>query len=214
MHDTPGMRADLTNALPVDMLASQATEEPMKGNIMATKTLPLPRLTADAHRAEAQAASAEERASFERCDTDGFVSQWANNRMASYHRMSADLAEAGGKAEHTALFHLDGTVASTHQAEGQYGPFWVLNDAAAERFGKRFVTLSKARNGERRYAANRAKGFTVGTILVDSYTDMVGNGRGLGAALTVRTVVKPSVEALRKGDYTIVTTDRGVGSDY
>lgn len=174
----------------------------------------LPRLSADEHRAEAARAAADEHESFERSDTDGFVSQWASNRMASFHRMSADLAERDGKAEHQALFNLDGTIASTHRAEGQYGSYWVLNDDAAERVGKRFITTSKANKGQRRYDANRAKGFTIGTVLVDSYTDMVGNGRGLGAALTVRTVVKPSVEALRKGDFQILTTDRGVGEDW
>jgi hypothetical protein len=174
---------------------------------MTIKAPALPRLSETDHRAEAAACAAEEARSFRDSDTDGFVSQWASNRMASYHRMSADLAANGNIAEHAALFDLEGNVASTHRAEGQWGTYWVMNDAFVEAGGKRFLTLSKASKAARRNAANRAKGVTVGRIAVESRTDMVGSGRGLGAALTVRTIVVPNVTALRAGDFTIVATD-------
>jgi len=64
------------------------------------------------------------------------------------------------------LFLLDGTVASTHETHGQYGYSWVLNDTAAAALGRRFLSTSNARKGQRRYDADRSKGVTLGTIRV------------------------------------------------
>jgi len=58
----------------------------------------------------AEAAVADQRAydSFERCDTDGFMSQWASGITASLKRLEADLVEAGGTSEFRGLFNEDG----------------------------------------------------------------------------------------------------------
>lgn len=156
-------------------------------------------------RKEAIAHEAKAAESFERCDTDGFVSQWADGISAQRKRAEADLIENGGMADFPALFHLDGTVASTHSAYGQWGQYWVLNDAAAERYGKRFYSPSKAMDEKRRDANDAKKGFHVGTIRCAARADIVANGTGLAGAATARVAVLPNVAALRAGEYVIVS---------
>lgn len=57
--------------------------------------------------AEAESARQE---SYERSDTDGFVSQWASGLTAQKHRLQAELAESGGKTEASALFDTNGNI--------------------------------------------------------------------------------------------------------
>ena len=63
--------------------------------------------------------------------------QQQNNhvRAEAHLAAQADLAENGGTIIVTALFNLDGTIASTHHGYGQWGAYWVLNDAAAALYG-------------------------------------------------------------------------------
>ena len=110
---------------------------------------------------------------------------------------------------------LDGTVASTHETHGQYGYSWVLNDTAAAALGRRFLSTSNARKGQRRYDADRSKGVTLGTIRVPGYVTMAGadGARGLGGALSVHVVTLPRVDALMAGEFTVLAPDIGPGSD-
>jgi hypothetical protein len=169
---------------------------------------------AQAHEAKARAAEEERAASFERCDTDGFVSQWASGLTAAKERIAADLARTGGLRDRDALFLLDGTLASTHEASGDYGLYWVLNDEAAAKLGRRFLSTSNARKGATRYRNDEKKGVRVGTIRVRHYADLSGGGRGLGGACSVAAVARPDVDALKRGDFEVVTTDNGPGEDW
>lgn len=151
-------------------------------------------------------ASAE---SFARCDTDGFLSQWAHDTNSRVDRANARIARNFGFVETRVLFNLDGTVASTHEGEGQYGPYWVLNDEAAARFGKRFVSMSKAHKDATRRKNNRAKGFTVGVVRVKGHANTWApkSARGLGGCLSVSVVDLPDLDALKAGDFEVVTTE-------
>lgn len=155
----------------------------------------------DAKTLREWAAQSRQRAyeSFERCDTDGFRSQDASETMARVYEAQAEIVENDGKITMVALFNLDGTVASTHSRQGQWGWYWVLNDEATARYGKRFYTESKATKGATRRKNNAAKGFTVGQILVRGYADVASTGRGA--------VTLPVVDDLKSGTYTIVDPD-------
>jgi len=59
--------------------------------------------------------------SFERCDTDGFVSQWASGLTAQQKRMEANLIENGGLAEFPQLTDLDGTPVPAKLVQTRYG---------------------------------------------------------------------------------------------
>ena len=139
--------------------------------------------------------------SWERSDTDGFMSQWASGVMADEYETCAVLAEDGGLTTTRALFFA-GTdkVASTHQGEGQWGTYWVLNDEAAAAHGKRFLSESKASTGEKQRAAMVKKGFTIGRVRVKGYVALRGK-------YTVSAGIFPDVDALRAGEYEVVETD-------
>lgn len=177
---------------------------------MTTTTEPLTYQgrTAEQWRAASRTAHNAAADSFDRCDTDGYLSQWAHGKVAEENEVKAKLAETGGLIDADALFLLDGTLASTHRAAGKYGSYWVLNDDAAAALGKRFLTLSDASKGARRYNANRAKGVTVGTIRVQGY---VGHG---GDMVSLHYFRAPVVADLRSGAFEVVTSDDGVGQDW
>lgn len=161
-------------------------------------------------RAEAAEVDARIARSVEQSDTDGFLSQFASGLTAQKLRAEAALIEAGGTREVPALFNLDGTVASTHYGRGQFGPYWVLNDAATMRFGKRFVSPSRAQKAATRRRNLRGKGFTIGTIRVDARVEIVGSGTGLSGMASCYVAVVASIDALKAGDFEIISAD----SDY
>lgn len=152
-------------------------------------------------RAEADRHERERHESWDRSDTDGFLSQWASGLSASLARAKANLIEQGNVAEFSALFDLDGKVISTHAGWGQYGPYFRLTDEAAERFGRRFVNPSMANNPEREHANNAKKGFAVGTIRVAAYAEIRGSMTSAGVAIL------PVVSDLIEGRYEVVSTD-------
>lgn len=145
--------------------------------------------TAAEYRTEAQAHRAEQARSIANSDSDGFLSQWASGRLAAQAAFAAQVAEADGMIQNVALF-LNGALASTNQKSGQYGLYWVLDDAATAAFGKRFFNPSGARDG---LARDAAKGFTYGTVRIP--------------AVEVRGQVTEDATAVREGRYEIVATD-------
>lgn len=146
--------------------------------------------TAEEYRAAAASSRKAEAESWERSDTDGYLSQWASSQMAHRYDRLAKIAEDGGKINVLALF-LNGTVASLDQRDGQYGFYWILNDAAEAEFGKRFFNPSKAKNATDR---DKARGFTYGYVRVDAFEDRNSNAQ-------------PDFAALKEGRYEIVATD-------
>jgi hypothetical protein len=65
-------------------------------------------MSAEQHRAEAARAAQSAADSFERSDTDGFLSQWASDLSARKHLLAAEIAEAGGQHEFPGLFDAAG----------------------------------------------------------------------------------------------------------
>lgn len=165
-----------------------------------------------AQAAERDRAAAE---SFERSDTDGFLSQWASGLTAQKLRAEADLVEAGGLVTAEALFDLAGNVASTHLHYGQYGPAWVLDDEHTDaNGGRRFVNESRARSGAKRHAAMLAKGYTVGLVSVRGYVTIAGSGTGLSGAASCYVSTRPVAEELKARNFTVITTDKGPEEDW
>lgn len=142
-------------------------------------------LTADMRRAAQAKAD-----SFERCDTDGFLSQWASGVTSDADEMAAQLARDHGLATFPVLLNLDGTIASVHRGYGQYGAWWRLNDAAADRFGKPFIGEPKCKTNARDIASLERRGFRIGTMRARGRVKMGGGGTGLAGALSVRPYVE------------------------
>jgi hypothetical protein len=142
-------------------------------------------LTADARRAENEKA-----ASFERCDTDGFLSQWASGVTAHADQLAASLARNHGLHEFAVLLNLDGSIASVHRGYGKWGAWWRLTEDAADRYGKPFLSEPNCKTNARDIASLARRGFRIGTMRARGRVKMGGGGTGLAGALSVRPYVE------------------------
>lgn len=156
--------------------------------------------TAAEWRAMATRAQQERAESWERSDTDGFLSQWASDVCAREYLTCADLIEQGGMTEMQVPF-VDGEVASTDYREGQFGWYWFLTVEAARVVGKRYFTPSSANKAKTRRANNLKKHVTMGTIRVRGEVVMRGN------RYHVSPYIVAAEDALRAGDYEVISTD-------
>jgi hypothetical protein len=108
---------------------------------------------AEALRQEAQQHEQNASDSFERCDTDGFLSQWASGVMAQKKRLEADLVEAGGVWTFPALFDLDGKRQPAKLIDGKYGTCWAFCNEAGNFTGE-FVNFIGCAPWEGNYDSN------------------------------------------------------------
>jgi hypothetical protein len=113
--------------------------------------------------------------SFQRCDTDGFITQWVNQSQAQKERMLASLAKDKGVKTFMGLYEGDRRV-KARVIDTRYGQCWLLNDEEKELLAKRgkpFIPMGDnskiQRELELEEKAEKAK----------AYVDMVGGGRGL-----------------------------------
>lgn len=163
--------------------------------------------TATEFRAEAAAHAAEAAASFERCDTDGFVSQWSSGLAASAASLNAAIVERGGWSEFPALFNLTGEFVPAKRIEGTYGPRWLVLDADGKSTGVFLTYFPKRR------ATLADKGYTEGWVKRPSKADYWAppGARGLAGATSVRVM---SVPTDRPWDppLEVVTVDRFEGA--
>lgn len=122
-------------------------------------------LTADQWREKSAESSRRSYESFERSDTDGFLSQWASDTMAREYQLCARLAEQDGYWEFAALFDLDGNLLPAALRTNQWGDYWMIFDNPDLR-GRPigFFTESKARKAATRNRNNAKKGYSVGLV--------------------------------------------------
>lgn len=122
--------------------------------------------------------------SFDRSDTDGFMSQWASNTMANHHDMVAELERNGGKAEFNALFDSNGNMVPAKMVEvpdrynaGRTNTAWaVLSDPDdVDSPIKEWVNTSKSTNPATAEAYLSRKGYTMGKVLAPAYVTERGN---------------------------------------
>lgn len=121
--------------------------------------------TPDQLRAEAAQHEQDAHDSFDRCDTDGFLSQWASGQMAGLKRMQATIAERGGTYTFPALFDLDGNIVAAKLIDGRYGPVWgVLADDDPSGRVVEWVTAFPVRE-----STMRRKGYYEGEVDAPAY---------------------------------------------
>ena len=162
----------------------------MENNTSNTQTT-----TAAEYRAEAARHEQDAIDSFDRCDTDGFLSQWASGICAQKARLAAQIAENGGMAEFPALFDLEGrrVPAKLIQVADRfrYGQrsVWALIDPVNPE-GRFLGFVNPSTGGKRSIANLRDKGYVEGYEMAPARADIVGTGHGLSGsawAATVRT---------------------------
>jgi hypothetical protein len=130
-------------------------------------------------REQANRHEAEARASFERCDTDGFLSQWASGLSAQKDRRQADIIEAGGVARFIALFDLNGNWVPAQMIDGKYGRSWMLLDAEGKRTGEYAPYLPKRRD------TLAKRGYVEGYVMRPAKADIVSGRGGMASCRVV-----------------------------
>jgi hypothetical protein len=146
--------------------------------------------TARELRASAAAHDQASRDSFERCDTDGFLTQWAHDIGAQRDRLAADIADNGGVWTMPALFNLDGDWVPSKLIDGRYGTCWALvgDDGT---FTGEFVSAFPVK------ASTMArKGFIEGTGTWPAKAVTGGGGTGLAGAANVSVYVVKACDDL------------------
>ena len=140
---------------------------------------------ADQLRAQASAHDAEAHASFERCDTDGALSQWANGITARRLRLQADIEDNDGLWEFPALFDLDGNWVPAWVIDGRYGKCWMVLDEQGEATGE-FVPYRPARK-----STLEKRGYREGLVTRPATADTGSNG----SVTSVYVYARPTVPA-------------------
>ncbi|GAA3251426.1 hypothetical protein [Nonomuraea helvata] len=146
--------------------------------------------------------------SFERCDTDGALSQWAHSLNAQEARLQADITEAGGVALFPALFDLNGNLVRAKLMHGQWGAYFALLDERGRITGQWF-TPSKASDARRARAADAArtvgdlKGGYIGYVMAPAKAELRGGNVATVTAVAVRTDsgYSPDVEIVDNGQH-------------
>lgn len=148
-----------------------------------------------AHEDKAKKNREDATESFERSDTDGFMSQWASNTMASHHDMQAELERNGGKAEFNALFDSNGNIVPAKMVEvpdrynpGRTNTAWaILSDPDdVDSPVESWINTSKSSNPATKEAYLAKKGYTMGKVRAPAYVTERGNNLVNTRSLFVR----------------------------
>lgn len=139
--------------------------------------------------------------SFERCDTDGFLSQWASGLNAQKLRRQADITDNGGVAAFLTLFTTSGEWVPSKEISTRYGTRWMLLDANGKSTGV-FLTWHPARRD------TLAKhGYVEGYGLWPARAVIYGTGTGMSGAASCMVITVRSVPD-HEPPTTIETVDR------
>ena len=130
-------------------------------------------MDAETLRQQAKQHDRDAQESFERSDTDGFVSQWASDITARLKRLKADLLDKGGIHEFPALFDLTGKRMRAKLHHSKYGLCWMFFDANNKPTGKFISAFPK------KEATMTRKGYREGTEMAPAKAEIVG-GSGYG----------------------------------
>lgn len=112
--------------------------------------------------------------SFDRCDTDGFLSQYASNLNALLCRARADIARRNGFYSFPCLMKGERRV-DARLIDGQFGRVWLLSEAEAGVFRRQFIPF--AGSGSSR--VQKRLGLHEGEEDAPAAARIVGEGAGL-----------------------------------
>jgi len=120
--------------------------------------------------------------SFERSDTDGFVSQWASGITAELNREKARISRQKGLDTFSGLYSGD-TRVRAKIVNGQYGSVWLIDDCDQHLTGGReFIPVgSKSR-------VQRELGLSERQETAPAWACTAGSGTGLSGACSVRVI--------------------------
>lgn len=145
--------------------------------------------SAEANRAAADAAAKRVEESWDRSDTDGFLTQWASGLTSRKHTAQAKIDENGGTARFVGLFDADGNRIAAKQMRGEYGAYWALVDEN-DTFTGVFINRTKAAVGTRPSARSKMGQYGLYEDWEEAPARAViqGSGTGLSGNAWVATV--------------------------
>ncbi len=120
--------------------------------------------------------------SFQRSDTDGFLSQWASGIAGQKASRQADIEENGGVWPFRCLMDGERRV-NAKVIDGTYGQVWLLADSEEARYGRRFIPIGA------RSRIQRELGLQEGTEDAPAKAKTWGKGTGLAGAASVQVIV-------------------------
>lgn len=149
--------------------------------------------SAEEWRAEASKHIQDREDSFDRCDTDGFVSQWASGLNSSLKQTLAELAENGYMASFKGLYDRETgkrVAAKIIYCENKFAPWngkvatWATLDPETGKFTGRFFPAFKNNSTRSKlYAA----GLEERDEMASAYAKLDGTGKGLSGNVWVST---------------------------
>lgn len=137
--------------------------------------------TAQHYREEANRNHQRAQESWERSDTDGFLTQWSCGLSAQLSNTKADIVENGGKAEFVGLYEGSRRVRA-RIVESQFGPCWLLHESETgliSRRNKRFVPCGENSTIQRKL------GLKERMELAPAWAKFEGRGNGLSGTVWV-----------------------------
>ncbi len=146
-------------------------------------------------KAEAAKYAAKKEASFRRCDTDGFLTQWANGMLSEKNREQAKIAANGGMAEFPCLITQDGervdAEMKTFKCQYTYSDksMWLLSEKEAAKYGRKWIPMGKNSRVQKKL------GLAEGTEMAPAEARINGSGMGY---VEVRRLTKKEIDYLAK----------------
>lgn len=144
-------------------------------------------------RAEAAADIAKREESHDRCDTDGFLTQWAHGLNAQERATQAEILEHGGCAKFIGLFDsVTGERVPAKIISGNYGARWMICDPVTGRATGIFYALGSINEDGTPVNSPRTKlckaGLEERIEWAPAVAKCVGSGRGLSGSAWIATL--------------------------
>jgi len=149
-----------------------------------------------AELAKAAAARKSAAESWERSDTDGFLTQWASGLTANLHTTKAELLANDGMSDFPALFK-NGELVAAKLIDTKWGTKWgvLASDDPSSTVTLWFAPTPRAA---------KKHGFTIGTVMAPAKAFIDGEGFGLSGRAWV--AVKRTDRGFSRA-VTVVSTD-------
>lgn len=126
--------------------------------------------------------------SFERCDTDGFLSQWAQGIAAQKLRTQAKLLEHDGRWHFFGLYDGDRRVKAKRVTVPGFNSHglvtrWILHPSEVVKYGRKFIPCGPSSR------IQKMLGLSERQEMANAYVDIVGHGRGLSGCASARVCI-------------------------
>jgi len=135
--------------------------------------------------------------SFDRCDTDGFLSQWASGLNSRLDNANASILEDGGVSEFDAVFDLEGNYQPAVLIDTRYGKAWSLTDSNGRFLNPPMFLPSRPA----RASTIKKKGYTIGTVIRKAHAKLAGKVNVGVAVVPSEGWTKEPLEVISKDIY-------------